>query len=303
MVALHDVVEGAGVHKFHKPAIQRVEGDGASFPRFGRRIAPCTPVCGVDGFDDVFKRVDPDAAAGEKEGAGWGRATKHSHDLPPAAEAAGVGLSVRVVAIRGEEVRQTPSALAGRKKTGQPLIVEKPPQVGAERADFAEHGTLQEKRGLADVVVRKIETVARAVFREKIRREDAAVLIDFERVAVNEIKRGICGERRDDVGEGAGKIGVVGIEPRDDFAAGERETLVDGVRLALVFLAHPRDPIAVAFENLGRVVGGHRVHDDDFHLRDALVENAAQRGFDPAPMVVGGHHDTEARGVHGVTCA
>ena len=149
----------------------------------------------------------------------------------------------------------------------------------------------------------KIEPLSRAVLGEKIGCEDGVVFVDFQRIAVDEIERGIRGESRFHPREGAGQIGVVGVQPRHDLAARETEPLVDGIGLAFVRAPVPGEAIAIALENLRGVVGRNRVHHQHLHVGHPLIEDAAQGGLDPPAVVVGRDHDAETGCGHGVTCS
>ncbi len=99
--------------------------------------------------------------------------------------------------------------------------------------------------------------------------------------------------------------GEVGVSEHDDLARGLEEAVADGVAFAAVAVVVDEMEVGVsghpALDDVGGVVGGAVVDDEDFGIPAALGdagEYAIEGVLDPGALVVGGDHDAEAGRVH-----
>ena len=117
-------------------------------------------------------------------------------------------------------------------------------------------------------------------------------------MAVDDVHLGVALEVAADVVQRARQQQVVGVEERHDLAAGVLEAEIDRVRLAVV-VAHlvVVQPLGVALEHLGRVVGRAAVLHDVFEARVVLVDDAVDRAVEEVALVVRRGDDRDHRRV------
>src|SRR6516225_146140 len=88
--------------------------------------------------------------------------------------------------------------------------------------------------------------------------------------------------------QGTFQVVIVAVEVRDDITSGSPETLVDGVRLAAIFLAYPVGQPALVFpNNFDTPICAAAVDDDVFQIRIILIENRVYRLLDEGSLVEG----------------
>jgi hypothetical protein len=97
-------------------------------------------------------------------------------------------------------------------------------------------------------------------------------------------------EELDRAPDGSGLEGIVGIQPDQNFTAGRREPLVNRVRRTCVARTGKPQPIAVAFQDFERAIGGASIHYDEFDRRIVLAEDALDRQGKELLHVVGRSH-------------
>jgi hypothetical protein len=197
---------------------------------------------------------------------------------------------------------QAPSVQAGLEEAGEPLVVEEPAQIGAQRAHAVQRLAADEEGRLADVVVRGVEALGHAILGEQIRREDVAPGIDFQRVTIHEVGRRLLVERGEGGGQRPRQVDIVRIQPADDAAAGEPPAFVDGVCLTCVRFAPPGEPAGVTRHHLsGAVLRPGIEHDQLAAAVELLIKHTAHGLLDPATVVARWHQNGEIRhgGGHG----
>src|SRR5262245_6770090 len=91
-------------------------------------------------------------------------------------------------------------------------------------------------------------------------------------------------------------VGIVGVEPGDDFPLSAFKALVNRVRLPAVRLAHPVVyPRLVLLDDLHGVVAAASVYDQIFKIRVVLEQNGAYRLLDEPALIERRCHDRHAR--------
>ena len=137
-----------------------------------------------------------------------------------------------------------------------------------------------------------------AVGAEVRRGDDAAVAVDVLAVAVDEADLGARGEDRKRARELVRQPLVVGVEHRDEPAAGGVDRAVHADGRAAALLAQDADRVAEGLEDLERPVGRPVVdgHDLDGALGEArLGERACDGALDVGGVVERGHHAGDQR--------
>ena len=167
---------------------------------------------------------------------------------------------------------------------------------GVRRVDPARPivcGLLPERCRLHDVrstvQIAQAETQGLASFAE-----DMAVRVDPVEVPVHEVGSSTF-EFGGDSEERAGKVDIVRVQIRYDFASGFLESIVERIRCAIVFFGDPEaDPVFVLTDDVECLVRRPSVDDDVFQVGVVLSQNRPDRVFDIRSLVVGCRDDTDS---------
>jgi hypothetical protein len=97
-----------------------------------------------------------------------------------------------------------------------------------------------------------------------------------------------------DLLQGAFREQIIAAQPIEDLARASGETLVDGIRLAMVLFAHPtREPWLVFSNDLHRVVRAFTIDDKIFEIRISLQQDRTDGFLKIDPLVETGSDNAD----------
>ena len=196
-------------------------------------------------------------------------------------------------------MREPPGVMPAGHEPQPEVDVHRVTEVGPKPADLAEEFGGEETARAADRD-RRIRTAQprRLTSRAAEAGDDPKVLGHPDEVAGSPgMPAG--GERGLRRGERAGQEEVVGVEPDEVAPMSAGETLVEGVTLAAIRLAHPpRQPRGVLLQKFARPIGAAAVDDDEFEILARLGQDGIQGRPEETPVVIRGDDDAEERGGH-----
>lgn len=192
----------------------------------------------------------------------------------------------------GEEIGDANDVGPGGLEAEEEVPIEGELERRVDTADAVPEAATPEKRFLGDEVVEAKNL--RVVGRKEPAADFAGVFVDDDAMAVERVDFRMRGEKMGDVGECAGKVEIVGVDPRHHVvggAGGFGESAADGVGLAGVGLGNEGvKAIGVAANEINAAVGRSAVL-DDVVAGDRLIENAAERFFDEGGVLKGRSDD------------
>src|SRR5688572_16881223 len=93
-------------------------------------------------------------------------------------------------------------------------------------------------------------------------------------------------------GDGTRLVGIVGIDPGEDFSLRPGKSLVNCIGLTLVFFTDPPgEPVFILFDQLCSPIRGAAIYNQVLYVRVVLRKHRADRLFEVADLVIGRGND------------